>query len=151
MSTIKINWGTGLVIGMLLFIGFIMYLVVSMMSSDKFNHDLVVEEYYKQELVLNQKLEARSNLALLSKQITGKHVDAGWLLEFPQELNDASIKGVVFLYRPSNKHLDFELPLKISESNLLIPENRLLDGRWNIAVSWTKDGKEFLYEDKIMY
>ena len=151
MSTIKINWGTGLVIGMLLFMGFIMYLVVSMLSSDKFNHDLVVEEYYKQELVLNEKLQARTNLNLLSKPITGKAVANGWLLEFPEEMNDPNIKGTVFLYRPSNKHLDFELPLKISESNLLIPENRLLDGRWNIIVSWKQGEDDFLYEQKIMY
>lgn len=145
------NWGTGLAIGMLFFVGFIMYFVVTMLSSDKYNHDLVVEDYYKQELVLNQKLEARANLSTLSGPITGKRDPQGWLLEFPAEMNTTNTTGTVFLYRPSNKHLDFEIPLEILESNLLIPENRLLDGRWNISVSWRQNGKDFLYESQIMY
>ncbi|WP_205957991.1 hypothetical protein [Flavivirga algicola] len=34
--------------------------------------------------------------------------------------------------RPSNKHLDFETAISLSKPNLLIPDNRLVDGRWNI-------------------
>lgn len=151
MSKIKINWGTGLVIGMLLFIGFIMYFVVTMLTDSKYNHDLVVEEYYKQELVLNSKLEARANNGTLTSPIRGKRVPEGWLLEFPEEMNNPNLQGTVFLYRPSNKQLDFELPLEILESNLLIPENRLLDGRWNISITWSQNGKEYLYEEEISF
>ena len=43
----KINWGTGIVIGMTLFISFILYLVFNMLTDEKFDHDLVTEEYYK--------------------------------------------------------------------------------------------------------
>ena len=151
MSTVKINWGTGLVIGMLLFIGFILYFVITMMTDTKYDHDLVVEDYYKQELVLNQQLMARQNLALLSAPIRGKRTAAGWLLEFPKELHNTEIKGHVFLYRPSDKHLDSDFPFVLSESNLLIPETRLLDGRWNIKVSWDSQGKSYLYETAIDY
>ncbi|MDT0678828.1 cytochrome C oxidase Cbb3, partial [Zunongwangia sp. F117] len=35
----KINWGTGLVIGMVAFISFIMYFVVTMMTSNEYDHD----------------------------------------------------------------------------------------------------------------
>ncbi|WP_374959844.1 FixH family protein [Gilvibacter sp.] len=151
MSTVKLNWGTGLVIGMLLFIGFILYFVITMMTDSKYDHELVVEDYYKQELILNQQLEAKQNLATLSGPIVSKRAPQGWILEFPEELNKENTKGTVFLYRPSDKHLDSDFPLVLSESNLLIPETRLLDGRWNIKVSWEYQGKPFLYETTIQY
>lgn len=151
MSTVKINWGTGLVIGMVLFISFIMYLVITMMTDDKYDHDLVVEEYYKQELVLNDQLAAKQNLALLSEPIRSMRADNGWMLKFPKELNETNTKGTVFLYRPSNKQLDSDFPLVLSESNLLIPETRLLGGRWNILVTWEHQGKPYRYETAITY
>ena len=46
----KINWGTGIVLAFIGFIAFIMYFVVSMSTGDKYDHDLVVEDYYKAEL-----------------------------------------------------------------------------------------------------
>ena len=58
------------------------------------------------------------------------------MLQFPEEIKNEKIKGTVFLYRPSNEHLDFDFPLVLSGSNLLIPDERLLDGRWNITVDW---------------
>ena len=46
----KINWGTGIVLAFIGFIGFILYFVIRMSTDDSANHDLVTEEYYKKEL-----------------------------------------------------------------------------------------------------
>ena len=151
MSTVRINWGTGLVIGMIMFIGFIMYFVITMMTDSKYDHDLVVEEYYKQELVLNDQLAAAQNVNTLSAPVRSMRADDGWMLKFPKELNKENTKGTVFLYRPSNKQLDSDFPLVLSESNLLIPETRLLGGRWNIRVTWEYQGKPYRYETSITY
>lgn len=151
MSKFKFNWGTGLVVGMLLFIGFIMYFVVTMMTDDSYDHDLVVEEYYKQELVLNERLAARQNVATLSSPIKSQRAEQGWMLKFPKELNNDNTKGTVFLYRPSDKQLDSDFPLVLSESNLLIPETRLLGGPWNITVQWEHGGKSYQYETSFYY
>ena len=148
MSKFKFNWGTGLVVGMLLFIGFIM---VTMMTDDSYDHDLVVEEYYKQELVLNERLAARQNVATLSSPIKSQRAEQGWMLKFPKELNNDNTKGTVFLYRPSDKQLDSDFPLVLSESNLLIPETRLLGGPWNITVQWEHGGKSYQYETSFYY
>ena len=44
----KINWGTGIVIAFIGFIAFIMYFVINMNVNDKYNHDLVTEDYYEE-------------------------------------------------------------------------------------------------------
>ncbi|MEP5434179.1 MAG: FixH family protein, partial [Flavobacteriaceae bacterium] len=56
---------------------------------------------------------------------------------------------IVSLYRPSNKNLDFNLPISLSNSQLLIPDNQLLEGRWDIKIFWEYAGKEFLHKESI--
>ena len=147
----KINWGTGIVIAMALFMSFILFLVIKMSTDKNYEHDLVVEEYYKKELAYQEEIDAEENANALSGDISGKKVEEGWLLSFPQEIENSKIQGTVFLYRPSNKQLDFDFPIVLSGSNLLIPDKRLLDGRWNITVDWNYDGKNYLYKESIIY
>ena len=147
----KINWGTGIVIAMALFISFILYFVIAMTTDKDYNHDLVVEEYYKKELVYQEEIDAEENLNSLSTRIVGEKVENGWQISFPKEIQDSKIKGTVFLYRPSNKQLDFDFPIVLSGSNLLIPDESLLDGRWNITVDWEYDGESYLYKESITY
>lgn len=73
------------------------------------------------------------------------------MLTFPRNIDYSKIEGTVFLYRPSNKKLDFKLPLKLSSSNLLIPDQRLLAGRWNTIVQWSYKGEDYLYKNEIVY
>ena len=147
----KINWGTGLVIGMALFIGFIMFFVITMTTNKKYSHDLVAEDYYKQELQLQDDIDAATNEAQLEMPVTGTKTEAGYELQFPADFNPEAITGKVFLYRPSGKQLDFDFPIEMSTSNLLIPDNRLLDGRWNITVDWEYAGKKYRFKKEILY
>lgn len=147
----KINWGTAIVIAFVSFIGFIMYFVISMSTNSKYDHDLVTEDYYQKELKYQADIDQEENAKSLTKNISYKKTDDGILLEFPQNLKIENIKGKVFLYRPSNKQLDFEIPISLSNHNLLIPDKRLLDGRWNIKVYWTYNKEDYLYKTDITY
>ena len=145
----KINWGTGIVIGFVVFIGFILFLVITMVNSS--HHDLVTKDYYQDELQYQDEIDAEENANNLSIKVQSKRTSEGYVIMFPENLDLNKIKGNVFLYRPSNKLLDFDLPLVLSESNLLIPDKRLLEGRWNITVKWEYEGETYIYKDKIRY
>ncbi|QIE59720.1 FixH family protein [Rasiella rasia] len=147
----KINWGTGLVIGMALFIGFILFFVFRISTDKDLNHDLVTEGYYQKEMELQEDIYAQQNTAAMEKQIAGKKTEAGYMLQFPAMYNPEKIEGKVFLYRPSNQRLDFEIPLKLNDPNLLIPDDRLVAGRWNITIDWEYEGKSFRYKKEITY
>lgn len=147
----KINWGTGIVIAFICFISFIMYFIISMNTNSKYDHDLVTEDYYRAELGYQDEIDKENNANKLTENISWKKTENGLLLTFPQVLDADKITGMVFLYRPSNKLLDFETPISLSENNLLIPENRLLDGRWNIKIDWQYKEASYLYKKEIMY
>ncbi len=145
------NWGTGLVIGMSLFIAFIMYFVIKISTDKTYDYDLVTEEYYKKELVFQKEIDDEQNSNTLSSNIVGKRTAEGWTLTFPENIDPTKVEGTVFLYRPSNKKLDFQEPLNLTTQSLLIPDERLVAGRWNTIVQWSYEGKDYLYKKEITY
>ena len=147
----KINWGTGIVLAFIGFIAFILFFVVKMSMDDRANHDLVTEEYYKAELKYQEEIDAESNANNLSTKLEIRKTPEGLLVQFPESMEKEKIKGKVSLYRPSNKHLDFDLPISLSNAHLLIPDKRLLDGRWDIKVTWEYLDKPYLFKKSITY
>lgn len=147
----KFNWGTGIVLAFIGFMAFIMYFVIKANTDKKYDHDLVIEDYYNQELEFQNDINKQNNANTLIENLGWEKTDEGLIIIFPDNLQTNNITGKVFLYRPSDKQLDFELPISLSDHNLLIPDNRLLDGRWNIKVDWQYNGKSYMYKKEIVY
>lgn len=147
----KINWGTGIVIAFVCFIAFIMYFVVTMMTEPEYHHDMVVDDYYKKELTLQSDINKEENALKLDKNVTWSHTDNGILIQFPEAMNVSQISGTVFLYRPSNKSLDFNLPITLSNHTLLIPKNKLVNGRWDLTIDWKNNDTSYLYKKSLVY
>ncbi len=147
----KINWGVKIIIAFVSFISFIMYMVVSMNINQKYDHDLVTENYYKKELQFQEEINKELNYKNLAQVIEIVQTSRGLLLKFPSLFEPEHLTGKVFLYRPSDKQFDFETPISLSNNYLLIPDNRLLDGRWNITIDWNYKGTYYLFKEKINY
>lgn len=147
----KINWGTGIVIGMISFMTFIMVLVITMMTHKEFDHDLVTEGYYEKDLVYQNEIDAETNSGRLSSEIILQKTKEGLEILFPGEVLGKEIRGRVELYRPSNKKLDFQLPIQLKDSTVLIPAERLIEGQWKVTVVWEMEGKEYLFKKQIEY
>jgi len=147
----KFNWGTGIFLSFVAFIVFILYFVVLSFRDPESNHDLVSEDYYQQELRYQEDLDAAGNLHDSGAQIQVAKTPKGLRIGFPEAFAPEKINGTISLYRPSNKQLDFKTPIQLSERQLLIPKSRLLDGRWDIRIEWTYEGKSYLYQNKLTY
>ncbi len=147
----KINWGTGIVIGFIAFMSFILFFVIRMSTEQTYAHDLVTKEYYQAELVYQKEIDSERNSKSLTKNIHTELTSKGLQIIFPNNIQTSIVKGNVFLYRPSNKKLDFETPLSISNSQMLIPNSQLLEGRWDIKIYWIYNNKEYLYKESIHY
>ena len=90
----KINWGTGIVLAFIGFISFIMYFVVNMNTNKKYDHDLVTEDYYKQELEF-QKLSFKALQSLFcSIQICS--IQEYWFVTFLIEVHFLNIFWPIF-------------------------------------------------------
>ncbi len=147
----KLNWGTAIVLAFAAFISFILYFVIRMSTDDRVNHDLVTEDYYRQELSYQQEIDAENIAQKNSMQLLISKTNDGLALQFPNQIDHHKIKGTVSLYRPSNKQLDFDFDLSLSDAHLLIPDKRLLDGRWDIKVLWIYNAEQYLHKESITY
>ena len=147
----KMNWGAGIVLAIISFVGFILFLVITMSTDEAYRHDLVTEEYYKTELGFQDQLDKESNSRNLSENLSIQKTKEGLIIRFPKDLNPSQITGKMFLYRPSNKQLDSEIPLSLSSHQLLVPDNRLVGGRWNILIDWTYANESYFFKEEIIY
>ncbi len=147
----KISWGTGIVLAIITFMGFILYLVVTMTTGSEFNHDLVTEEYYKQELTFQDQLNREANSQNLTENIQIQKTEEGILISFPGNLDFSQIKGNILVYRPSNKRQDFDIPLELSASQMIIAGKHLEKGRWNLEIDWSYGEESYYYKKEFTY
>jgi len=145
----KFNWGTGLAIAIALFMGFILYFVIKVQSNSKYDNELVVEEYYKHDARFEEEMERVQNAHDLAQKPIISKTEEGISIVFPADFTPNKITGIVSLYRPSNKKLDFDTPISLSKPTLLIPKSRLVGGQWDINMEWQYDGKRYLTKEAI--
>lgn len=145
----KINWGTSIVIAFALFMSFILYFIIKVQSNSQYDNELVVEEYYKHDARFSDELAKIQNAQDLKEKPVISTTAEGVLVTFPSLFVPKDIHGKVSLYRPSAKKLDFEFPIQLSESKLLIPKADFAGGNWDIILNWSYGGKEYISRDKL--
>lgn len=147
----KINWGTGIVIAFGLFMTFILFFVFKVQTNSKYDNELVVEDYYQQELKVQGNIEKTQNANALEEKVTISKSEEGITVQFPADFDFQNIKGKVSLYRPSNQKLDFEIPISLSTSHLLIPKSNLVGGLWDITIEWEYNDVNYLNKESVYY
>lgn len=145
----KINWGTSIVIAFALFISFILFFVIKAQTDTKYDNELVVEEYYKHDAKFGEEMTRIQNAQDLTVKPIITTEAAAISIVFPQTFDSKKITGTVSLYRPSNKNLDFEIPISLNSTTLLIPKKSLVDGRWDIHMEWHYDGTSYLTKETL--
>ena len=131
------------------FITFILYFVIKVQSDSKYDNDLVVEEYYKKDALYGEDYIKMQNAHDLTQK--PKVIQKADSIEvvFPQEFSPKNIQGTVSFYRPSNKKLDFQIPISLSKPSLLIPKLNLVGGRWDIFIDWEYQSKSYKMKETI--
>jgi hypothetical protein len=145
----KINWGTGIVIAFGLFMTFILYFVFEVQSNSKYDNDLVVEEYYKHDAHFQDEMSRIQNAHDLQQKPTVEYSQEGLKIIFPATFDSDKVKGNVLLYRASNKKFDFDTPITLKNSILLIPKTKLIKGQWKVNMEWQYEGKKYLSKEVI--
>jgi nitrogen fixation protein FixH len=145
----KIGWGTSIVIAIALFMSFILYFVIKVQSDSKYDNELVVEEYYKKDAMYGEDYIKMQNAADLTEKPTVIQTADSVEIKFPALFKPAAVQGKVSFYRPSNKKLDFQVPISLSKPSLLIPKLNLVGGRWDILIDWEYQSKSYKMKETI--
>lgn len=144
----KISWGVGITISIIVFM-----IISVMFIFFAFNQDvnLVRDDYYEAEVQYNETMEKVRRTNDLRENLQISIVDNNIQLQFPKIFNNKNISGNIYLYRPSERNMDVNIPVKIDSTYLqLISTENLLSGMWKIKVDWIADSNSYLNNEIIM-
>ena len=142
----KISWGTGIVIGIIVFIVISITMTVIFMTQDV---SLVLDNYYEKSLSYQEEIDKQSRTKSLDEQVKINFNGELITVLVPLDYINKDISGEIFFYRPSNPKLDFALPLQLVEGSQVVPVERLEKGFWRIKLNWIMDGNGYYNERAI--
>ena len=145
----KFNWGFGIALFYIVFVGALVYQVY---KSTTYDHSLVEKNYYAKDVAYQEHYVKLVNARSLeqdlkiNKLVQKKEVS----FIFPQDLGKPS--GEIHFFCPSKSKLDFKVEIN-TDKNLkqFIATSDLEKGLWRVKVDWQADGKAFYKEEAIVF
>lgn len=148
---IKINWGWGVVIALASFMIFIGTIVFQLMFKKEYDHQLVSENYYKDELLFQLELNKLENAKKLAKNILVQHKDGKLLVIFPEAFSFSEIEGTINFQYVIDDQFDFEQKIELKSPIFEVDSLKFKKGAWNLKVDWKYRKAAYLYKEKIRY
>ena len=130
----KLNWGHGIA----LFYGiFAISMIALVLRSTHYDHTLVTEKYYEQDLQYQKHYEKLANSQKLAHpvQVSEDRGLGALSIQFPEGLQD--VHGKVTFYRPANDTEDFTVSFELDQNLKLEYDTKSLQpGLWTIQIDW---------------
>lgn len=136
----KLNWGHGLLIALGCFMIFILTLIL-VFPLGKQNAELISDNYYEEELVYQEVIDAKNNAEALTVTPIYKQSAEGIRITFPEELTVDENKINFFLFRTDDSNLDVKKDLILENRSILIPNKILAPGSYTLKIKWYGDKK----------
>lgn len=130
---------------------FILSFVYKSIAIDRYQHELVSEDYYRDELHYQEEINKLNNSNTLEKDIELSNSEKGIVVKFPEDIAQDEISGVIRFQRLSNIKLDFSQEIRLEGHEQLIPDEKLVSGKWSIRVEWNHGEEEYLYKTSWFY
>lgn len=147
----KFHWGHGISIALAIFIIFILSFVYKTLTKPEYDHKLVSDEYYKDEMYYQKEMDRLKNAEDLKEKVRMIIDEAGVKIVFPEIFDSQNIEGTYELQRPNNSKLDIKGDLNLTSNSLLIPAEELEKGKYNLKLLWTYNNIPFQINDKITF
>ncbi len=148
MSKSKFNWGTGILITIIIFMIITIGTVVFLMNQDV---DLVTSDYYDKGIQHQTQIERVNRTNEMVEKVLINPGNGFVMFSFPKSLTQKSFKGTIQFYRPSDSKKDFSIPLTVDTSGQqIISTQSIAKGYWKVKVDWTQDSVEYYKESSFV-
>lgn len=137
------SWGLKITF---LYCGFVALILTLVVLSSRQHFDLVSKDYYADEIAYQKVIDADKNSTTLSSAIVATVLGENVIITFPAELNNKSLSGIIHFYSPVNAAWDRELPLNISNNQMVVPRAQLHNTGYIMKISFS-DGDQKYYQE----
>ena len=147
----KFNWGHGVALALGLFIAFILFMVFGFTHGQQ-NSELVSDDYYGDELLYQEVIDAKNNASQLSEIPKYQELATGMKLTFPNAIAPESKQVKFELFRTDDANLDVKKEVTLDANNeLLIPIQVITKGSYTLKVKWTNNKKPYQVDYDILW
>jgi hypothetical protein len=136
----KFNWGTGILIFLILFLAACAAFIIFAMRQDV---NLVHKDYYEKGVDHTDKMNVDARSTQFGDKIQIDYTNEYLLIRFQESMVANIDSGKVLLYRPSSSKQDVYFPMTFSENSLKIPKENLILGRYILKLSWYSEGLKY--------
>jgi len=144
----KINWGTGITITIVVFMLISFWLIYFSFNQEV---NLVRDDYYEAEVKHDEQTETINRTNNLTNPLKISVDASSVIIKFPDDAKNTKISGEIMFYRPSDRNLDFTLKIDPDTSNQqIVKTEKLLKGMWKVNVYWNIDSVKYYNEQIIM-
>ncbi len=143
----KFNWGTGIAIFLVLFLGAAAAFIIFALNQDV---SLVHKDYYEKGVDYSEQMNVTSRSAIFRDKIQVITESKGITIAIDSALAASIDSGKVVLYRPSDKKLDLEMPLTIP-GPVEIAADKLEHGRYILKINWYTGGLKYEIDNDINF
>lgn len=148
MNKSKFNWGTGILISIIIFMVITISTVVYLMNQDV---DLVAKDYYNKGIHHQEQIDRVNRTNSMDEAVNIIPENGFIRLSFPKSYIQKSFNGTIQFYRPSDTKKDFALSISIDTSGQQIISTQSIDkGYWKVKLSWTQDSVEYYKESSLV-
>jgi hypothetical protein len=145
----KFNWGTGIVIALVIMITGMIVLVSIAVRQD---YDLVDKDYYQKSINYQQHIEEVKNTEALPVKVLFEQIPDTLKLSFPNLDNSQKYSGEIHFYSPVEEKRDLFLKIKPDSSYRQIIDLRSLkSGRYQVKIDWTANKINYYQEEEIVF
>ena len=148
MSKSKFNWGTGILITIIIFMIITIGTVIFLMNQDV---DLVASDYYNKGIQHQDQIDRVNRTNSLDEAVQINSENGFVRLIFPKSYTQKNFKGAIQFYRPSDSKKDFSIALIIDTSAQQLISTQSMDkGYWTVKLNWTQDSVEYYKENSFV-
>ncbi|MEN9443940.1 MAG: hypothetical protein RIS47_830 [Bacteroidota bacterium] len=144
----KINWGWGIAIFLIIF-------MISMLGFVYFSFqqpvNLVEKDYYPKGLDYDQEIQKKKDSRAFESRVKIAYESGVLQIQLPDTLLSDSLTGKVLLYKPEDSHLDKEFELKPdSLGNQQIKLSSEMKGRYTVKLDFQSSKLTYYFENNIL-
>ncbi len=145
----EFNWGTGIALTLILFVGLMSFMVYKAMQQD---FDLVTEDYYAEELDYQNIINQKTNALQLTDSASLNMVETAIMLNLPKDLEGKTKSFTALMYCEQEADNDFTFQHQgTTDNSFAIPFKKITSGKWIAKVKLNCDGVDYYFDPEIIF
>ena len=136
----KFNWGTGILIFLILFLMAAAVFIGFAMRQDV---NLVHEDYYEKGVDYEAQMNAEARSVQFRDSIESHFEDQFLKITFHGSQQMQADSASILLYRPSSSSLDLNMSFDFKQGSMKVPGSELYSGRYILKLAWYSDGMKY--------